>query len=83
MDLSEFKASLDYRVSSRTVKVVTLRNLVSKKSKKGKKIKRVLWELLWPIAFKIPAHLGMVSYIINAAVKHGLSLLLLALASSC
>ena len=29
----------------------------------------MLWELLQPIHSKIPAHLGMVSYTINAAIK--------------
>ena len=35
------------------------------------------WELLWPKAFKIPAHLGMTSYTINAAIKPTLTLLVL------
>ena len=46
----------------------------------------LLWEhipLLQPIAFKIPAHLGVVSYTVCAAVKQALTLLLLALTSSC
>ena len=46
----------------------------------------VLWKLLpllQPIAFKIPAHLGVVSYTINAVVKPVLAVLLMALASSC
>ena len=48
----------------------------------------MLWEhipLFLPIAFKIPALLGVVSSSVNAAVKPelSLSLLLLALASSC
>ena len=40
----------------------------------------VLWE---PRAFKIPAHLGVVSYTINAAVKRVFALLLPALTSGC
>ena len=46
----------------------------------------MLWEiilLLRAIAFKIPTHLGMVSYTVNAAVNYVLVLLLLALAFSC
>ena len=29
----------------------------------------VLWEILQPVAFKIPAHLGMDFYTVNAEVK--------------
>ena len=46
----------------------------------------LLWELLLlfqPTTFKIPVHLGVVSYTINTAVKHALALLLPALTSGC
>lgn len=46
----------------------------------------LLWDhilLPQPIAFKIPANLGMVSYTVNAAVRCELTLLLLALTFDC
>ena len=51
----------------------------------GKYTVGMLWEhilLLQPIAFNIAAHLGVVSYSVNAVVKRALTLLLLALFSS-
>ena len=46
----------------------------------------LLWELLLLLqlkAFKIPAHLGVVSYTINEVVKPTLALMLLAFTSGC